>query len=278
MGDNKEEMIQFSKDFLRETIAEEHKKLRLEIEKTITDKLDQISNTVSELNVTVTDLKKTANDAYEFSHANTEKINNIELRLQTLEETSAQQTKHTDELHHRQAGHKKDIDALKAVIDDQINRSMRCNLVFFGLKEDENANENYTTKSIVGEFIFNQLYEEEENVTMQGVLSTIVRAHRSKFNPNRDPKKGPRPIYVKFSRDDTAASYLKRSITAQVTKRGIRVKQQYTKELQERIDSALKVRRELFDKKKIKKAYVEYPATLKGILANSTEYTTIQVF
>ena len=291
MEDNKsenDETLRFSKDFLIQTITEGNKKLREElkvelieditksIEQTISDKLQGIQNNITELNTTVHDLKKTANDAYETSVENEKKIEDVETRMRILEASSAQQTKDYEDLHQREAGYKKDITELKRVIDDQINRSMRGNLVFFGLKEEEN--ENYSTKNLVGNFIFEQLYDETDNVTLKSILSSIVRAHRSKFNPHRDANKGPRPIYVKFSRDDTANVYLKRSISREVSKTGVRVKQQYTKELQERVDNALKLRRELFSKKKITKAYVEYPATLKGIFINSTEYTTIQSF
>ena len=186
-----------------------------------------------------------------------------------LEESSTRQ----EEFLQREIGYKKDIDEMKKVIDDQINRSMRGNLVFFGLAEEEN--DNFNSRDLVADFIFENLYVETDNITINTIHKSIVRAHRGKFRPE---KKGPRPIYVKFDRDDTAATYLRKSIASKLD--GVRVKPQFTKSLQERIDNALKLRRDLFTKKQVKKAYVEYPATLKAVLMNSTDnkYTTIQTF
>ncbi len=288
MGDKENQMIQL-KQMLNETITAANEKLRRDlrvelvedltkkIEETIANKLSEIQCTLAPLKEDVENLKKTANDAYEFSTANTDKISSIELRLKELEDSCASvsttQTKHNED----HVGYKKDIDSMKKVIDDQINRSMRGNLIFFGLEEVEN--EMYSSKDIVSKFIFDRLYEETENITIQEIRATIVRAHRSKFRPDRN---GPRPIYAKFYRDDAAATYLKRSIQKKVSNNndGVRVKQQFTQELQVRMDKALKVRRELLEKKTITKGYVEYPATLKGIFANSPTdgYKVIQTF
>ncbi len=281
-------MIQLSKQFLSQTIATANEKLRKDLkeelvdeltrklEETIENKLSEIQTALVPLKEDIENLKKTANDAYETSSTNTDNISKIEVRLQKLEDSFTVQSRITDDLQHKEVNYKKDIDILKKTIDDQINRSMRGNLVFFGLEENEN--DDYNSKNIVANFIFENLYDETDNITLAHILGSIVRAHRSKFRPERDPKKGPRPVYVKFSRDDIAATYLKKCIVRKVTH--VRVKQQYTPELQARIDSALKLRRELFDTKKITKGYVEYPATLKGVLVSSPTkgYTTIQSF
>ncbi len=287
--ENNNELLQLSKEYLIEAIATGNDKLRKDlkkelvdeitdsIEKSIETKFSCIKEDLTSLHLDIDGLKKTSSDAYEISTDNEKKIASLDERMQMLEESSSTQSTLQEEFLQREAGYKKDIDELKKNIDDQINRSMRGNLVFLGLPEDEN--ENYNAKDVIANFIFENLYTEADNMHINTIHSSIVRAHRGKFHSDRE-KKGPRPIYAKFNRDNVAALYLRKSIVKQVSKTGIRVKQQFTKSLQERIDNALKHRRELIEKKLVKKAYVEYPATLKAIRANSTsnEYTTIQTF
>ena len=151
--------------------------------------------------------------------------------------------------------------------------------MFYGLKEEEN--EHYSTKDIVSNYIFNHLYDHTDNITIQTVHKTIVRAHRAKFNPSRDPRKnGPRPIFVKFDRDDTASSYLQKSIKREIGKGGggVRIKKQFTQKLQSRIDEALKHRRTLLTNKAVTNAYVDYPAVLKGKYTGTNEFVTIQTY
>ena len=287
MPDKEDDLVQLSKDFLRQAIAEGNEKLRIElkteliedltktIEKTISDKLQSIQLNVSVLETTVESLKQTASDAYDIGSSNSNEISNIKTRLETLEVSSLQQSKHNEDLQAREVGYKKDIEELKRVVDDQINRNMRGNLVFFGLPETET--ETFGTKSLVADFIYTELYQKSSTISQESISGTIVRAHRGRRDPKHE-KKGPRPIYVKFNRDDTAAVYLRQSIIRNVSKNGVRVKQQFTKALQERRDKALKTRRELFNQRSITKAFVEYPATLKAIYNNSTVYTVVKQF
>ena len=155
---------------------------------------------------------------------------------------------------------------------------MRCNLVFLGLEETETRGQ-VATKDIVSEFIFNNLHKETDNVTLQGIKQTIVRAHRGK--PTSGERKRPRAIYVKFNRDDTAAMVLQQSIKMKASSSGVSVRPQHTKSLQDRINNALVHRRQLLSQGSIVKAYVEYPATLKGVLSSSSnpnEYSVIKSF
>ena len=95
-------------------------------------------------------------------------------------------------------------DFLNDKLDDMQNRSMRANLVFTGL--DELNSESYdTTKELLVKTISERL-----NVPSASVSSQLVRAHRSRFNSKK--KDGPRPIFVKFDREDTAQKYLQEII------------------------------------------------------------------
>ena len=125
----------------------------------------------------------------------------------------------------------------------------------------------------------NNLYDEHDNITLHTVHNTVVRAHRAKRNPSRDKKSGPRPIFVKFDRDDTAGNYLQKSIRREIGKGGgVRIKKQFTKKLQARIDEALQHRRRLITNKAVTKAYVDYPAVLKGMYTGTNELVTIQTY
>ena len=217
----------------------------------------------------------TASAAYDTSDSNLKSITELQNRVKTLDDTVPEYKQFRVELQEREKDYKGAIDNLEKQLDDQINRSMRCNLVFSGVKESEG--QNRSTKDIVSDFIYDELYSQGDNITKEQVNRLIVRAHRSKYTGERQT---PRPIFVKFSRDDIAAYLYSQSIKHRVTDRGYRVRPQHTKPLQDRISKALLHRRELLRDGTITKGYVEYPAVLKGVLksAKSHEYTTIKSF
>ena len=155
-------------------------------------------------------------------------------------------------------------------LDDLRNRSMRGNLVIHGLREEEN--DKLTTKDLIANF----LHIELGAPTPDAARKQLVRAHRGrKSNSERNT---PRPIYVKFSRDDLAEEYLKVSIQKRLTDRGMKVTKQFTKKLQARINVALQRRRQLVESGDIMKGFVEYPAVLKGKTRDDQGYRTIEVF
>ena len=280
-------ILQMSKEVLEKTISSAiavgNRVLREELtsafEHTLANKLKDINDNLGTLNLVVNDLKKTANDAYEEATRNAERITKLEATVATLNENNNQLQKSNDELLQREVGYKKDIAEIGEALDDQSNRGMRGNLVFYGLNEEET--EHYSSKDIISNYIFNHLYDQHDNITLQTVHNTVVRAHRAKRNPSRDPRKnGPRPIFVKFDRDDTAANYLQKSIKREIGKGGggVRIKKQFTKKLQARIDEALQHRRHLLTTKAVTKAFVDYPAVLKGMYTGTHEFVTIQTF
>ena len=219
-------------------------------------------------------MKKTANDAYEMAKHNEEQLLLLQPKVKQFEEFMASQ----DQLKTELATSKQTITNLEDELDDLRNRGMRGNLVFFGLPEVEDAKTHHYTKDVVAQFIFNKLYTENDNITLEYIYNTIVRAHRSKFDPRRDKEKGPRPIFVRFYRDDLADKFFQQGIRAKVSQQGYQVKQQFTKKMQTRVDAALIHRKEMFGSKAIIKGFVEYPAILKGVYTGTTEWKVIRKF
>ena len=121
---------------------------------------------------------------------------------------------------------------------------MRGNLVFHSLKEEEDG--NVTTKDLIANFLHLELGVQSPELAKR----QIIRAHRSrKSNNNNGRRNTPRPIYVKFARDDLADEHLnlKTSIQKRLTDQGLKVTKQFTKKLQGRINLALQRRRELVE-------------------------------
>ena len=149
---------------------------------------------------------------------------------------------------------------------------MRGNLVFHGLLEEEDN--NVTTKDLIANF----LHVELGAPSPEAAKKHLVRVHRGRKSNNNERRNTPRPIYVKFARDDLVESYLKVSIEKRLTDRGMKVTKQYTKKLQGRINLALQRRRQLVENGDIAKGFIEYPAVLKGKSRNDQGYRTIEVF
>ena len=263
---------------IQNTINNSNEKLKQELalsfEQTIDKKLEGIQKDITTLLNDVEGLKRTANDAYEMAKKNEEQLLLLQPKVKQFQEFMAAQ----DQLKAELVTSKQTVTNLEDELDDLRNRGMRGNLVFFGLPEEEDTKQHHYTKDIVAQFIFQQLYTEHDNISLEYIQNTIVRAHRSKFDPRRDAEKGPRPVFVKFYRDDLADKFFQQGIKSKVSQRGYQVKQQFTKKMQKRVDAALIHRKELFGNKAIVKGYVEYPAVLKGIYTGTTEWKVIRKF
>ena len=270
--------IKAANNELSNTLGEKMESLNKDLQEKLEFKLNELDYRVGAISSELKGVGVTASAAYDTSDANLKSIGNLTTRVAELERRCNEQDKNNAEHKLREQSYKESIEQLQTSLDDQINRSMRSNLVFTGLNETEKRGE-ISTRDIVADFIFNKIYDESDtNITLNYVNNLIVRAHRGKYSGERST---PRPIFVKFSRDDVAAFLLWKSIEKKVSKNGCSVRPQHTKPLQERINKALAYRRELFDKKEVTKAFVEYPATLKGILSTSSDpdkYTVIKTF
>ena len=216
------DILQLSKDFLTQTIAESHEKLRIELKKDITDelikhleetvdaKLQPLKQDIATIQQDIADLKKTSSDAYDTSADNLTNLDALTRKVEVLEACLNEQEKLNEDNAQQRKSMKSEIERLEDYIDDQANRGMRGNLVFRGISETET--ENSTTIDLISKFLYERVYLKDSNVTLVGVRSSVVRAHRSKFNPTRDQSKGPRPIFIKIVRDDYADAILRLSI------------------------------------------------------------------
>ena len=168
----------------------------------------------------------------------------------------------------------KKVEDLESELDDTRNRSMRGNLVFYGLEESESDDprNRTTTQDIVASFLVDYL----DAPSIDSAKLEIVRAHRSAKN-NRE-RTTPRPIFVKFARDDTAERYLRASNRNKVTDEGYKVSQQFTKRLQERRNEAMHERRRMKDRGEIVSGFVDYPAILKVKRPGETNYRKVKTF
>ena len=191
-----DDLLAKMKTMIEGTIEASNAKLKNELtqsfELTIDNKLESIRVDITSLLNDVEGLKKTANDAYEIARKNEEQLLQLQPKVKEFEEFMAGQNQLKEEL----VLSKNTVATLEDELDDLRNRGMRGNLVFFGLAEEEDAKQHYYTKDVIAKFIFNQLYTQHDNITLEYIHNTIVRAHRSKFDPQRDAKKGPRPIFI----------------------------------------------------------------------------------
>jgi FtsZ-binding cell division protein ZapB len=279
----------FSQDFLKTTIENSHAKLRTElkadllleltkhIEETVDLKLKSALDDVATLKMEVNDLKKTASDAYDIANDNAKKVETLEQKVKELSESKDEQNRVNEDIVQQLKGCKEDNNKLEDQLDDQTNRLMRANIVLRGVPETETENE--LTIDVASRFLFEHIYKNTDGgITLHGVRLSIVRAHRSKFDPSREHK-GPRPIFLKFLRDDYATNVLDLSIRMGVFKAtGVRVNQQFCKRVQVRRDEAMKLRRTLLRDKEIEKGHVDYPAKLFVKYHGNPKYTLLKEF
>ena len=278
----------FSQEFLLTTIENSHAKLRTElkadllleltkhIEETVDLKLKSALDDVATLQREVNDLKKTASDAYDIANDNAKKVETLERKVKELTASKEEQNRVNEDVAQQLKGCKEDNNKLEEQLDDQTDRLMRANIVLRGVPETET--EQKLTIDVASRFLFENIYKNTEGITLHGVRLSIVRAHRSKFNPSRE-NKGPRPIFLKFLRDDYAANVLDLSIKMNVFQSsGVRVNQQFCKRVQARRDEAMKHRRTLLRDKEIEKGHVEYPAKLFVKYHNTPRYTLLKEY
>ena len=149
---------------------------------------------------------------------------------------------------------KEKIKELEDALDDQLNRSMRNNIVLKGVPEDDREDWE-ATKSKVTDILVKLSGDSSASVRGE-----IDRAHRGGA---RIPGK-PRHIYANLSSSTRVDFYIKKNISENLQSRhyNIHIDRQYTKKLTERRNNALKKRKELLEAGEIKKGHIVYPAKL----------------
>lgn len=277
---------------IRNILCEENNKLKAEFEQTVRfysqPLFDRYNVDIDNLKNDLQGVKLTAENALAATVTNTANIENLstvvnELQQQQQPPNNTPQQPHNNngnaDLAERVAKLEKKITTMNDELDDLRNRCMRGNLVFQGIPETEGQQDETSTKDLMAQFLLDNC----NAGSLEAASNYIVRAHRSRKNKDDaaaapQPDNKPRPIYVKFSRDDIAEFYLMAGIENKVTNRGFKVSKQYTVTVQKRRDEALKLRRELIDRGKITKAFIEYPATLKAVRTGEARYSTIRKF
>ena len=257
---------------IRTIIAEENKKQKAEIEEAmkayVTPLFERYERTINNLSVEVNSVKEIANNALTAAATNTVAIAGLENTVNDIPATNTALLNKVDAL-------EKKLVKVEADLDDVRNRSMRGNLVIHGIQESEN-NDNPQTKVTTCDLVANFLVTHLDAPSHEAAKAQVVRAHRSAKN-NRQ-RNTPRPIFIKFDRDDTAEMYLSASIRKRTINNGFKVQKQFTKPLQDRINQATHERRKMMDKGEIVKGFVEYPAVLKVLRPGDTKYTKIKEF
>ena len=259
---------------IRMIIAEENNKQKAEIEEAmkayVTPLFERYERAIQKLSVEVNSVKETANNALTAAATNTAAITGLENTVNDIPATNTALQNKIDAL-------EKKLKEVETDLDDVRNRSMRGNLVIHGIPENENNDpqNKVTTHDLVANFLVTQLGAPSQ----EAAKAQLVRAHRSaKKNNNNRQRTTPRPIFIKFDRDDTAENYLRTSINKKTINKGFKVQKQFTKPLQERRNLATHERRKMMDNGEIIKGFVEYPAVLKVVRPGDTKYTRIKEF
>lgn len=183
------------------------------------NKLDDIDSRLSVLDNKIDSVNRDVNTVKN-------RVEELEKSTQFISETFDELSVKTDEAVSERAGIKKEIvklttenKQLREDIIDMQARSMRDNLLFFGLKEDREEN----CTDVVLDFCENVL-----EMTNAKDRLEIDRAHRlGKFKPDKT-----RPIVVKFNKFTQREEVRKN--TKKLEKTGYGIGQQFPKEIQER--------------------------------------------
>ena len=200
----------------------------------------------------------------------TAKIDSLEVKLTEQQELI---NGHTTQLLDHETRLKRLEKDLKAVIekqaktiaklDDQVNRSLRNNIVIRGLPGEEKMEE---TKSLVAK-LFSKLDNGKPND--KTFEMAIERAHRQgDQGDNQDEGKkrdGPRHIVARLYCSEAVKHYEKQARLLRMADPNfhIQVSQQYSDAVTDRRNQAMIKRRELIDAGEINAAFLDYPAKLK---------------
>ena len=217
-------------DDLHETITTNHNKL--------TEALERIRNT-----------ELVAERALSLAIENEEKINIISKKTDVLQ-AKLNETESANQI-------------LTDQLDDQINRNLRCTLIFKGIMENEHETSYEATASILA----NTIAKIDPTLLPEDIIKNIDRAHRTAKNKNRNTvNSGPRPIIAKFLSWKYSQDIIKRIIqnNRSSTENKVFVTQMYSPRVTARINEALKYRKEILKHDNTKSMYVAYPAKLMG--------------
>ena len=150
---------------------------------------------------------------------------------------------------------------LRADLDDQIDRGMRENVNFYGIKQPAWERKPEDTIKVLCDWLAGKMGKEASYFD-----AAITRGHRGPKNPE---KNGPRPIFCKM-RYRVAEEV--RDKLRYKDNGGVWVKDQFCQNTQGRLNKALMYRKEWKSKNPLGKSYVSFPATVHVRTVTDTEY------
>ena len=161
--------------------------------------------------------------------------------------------------------------SMNTALDDSINRSMRNTLVIKGLKEEGEETYQQTT-----DVIARLIHGIDPTIATETVKNDIERAHRE--TKSNTTNKKPRFIFVKFHSWQKSELYKRTIQTHSISNNNftISVDQMYSKEVFNRRNEALKVRRSRIEEGDTRKMYVKYPAKL--MVKQNNKYIVLKEF
>ena len=168
---------------IRQIMKEEHENLKADLNSSIASYtkpfFDLYDKNFKNFEVYMQSVNQTATEALSTANKNKEDIRKLETSVEnitnnpivplppTATTTDPATSKRIDELEKRLATAEEDL-------DDMRNRSMRGNLVFHGLLEEEDK--DYTTKDLIADFLHAELGAQSAEVAKR----QLVRSHRSR--------------------------------------------------------------------------------------------------
>ena len=205
---------------------------------------------------------------------NNELVMKIDERLNFITASINEQneivTEHTESLNILQTR----ITELENSLDEQINRSMRNNIIMKGITE-EKGEAWAQTKDLVSNIISRHL-----NLDKNMVYHGIERAHRGGNLTSNKPHNKPRNIFIRLFSTEDVKTYLDGFRNLNMNNRDMKIiiSQQFSDKLSIRRNEAMIKRRELKTNGQIISGYVEYPATLMIKKAGDKKYSVEQEF
>ena len=190
------------------------------------------------------------------------------IRIVSLEEEMQSLKIENAELRGENAELKGNYSKMREDLDDQIDRSLRDHVNFYGLSEPTPEKKWADTENRLARWLAEHFVDHDANYYRKA----FVRCHRGPFVPG---KSGPRPIFCKM--DFKVAEELRWDMKNKATD-GVTLKNMYSENTQERINKALIYRKQFKCENPGSKSYVSHPATLKVMKANEKKYSVEKVF
>ena len=205
-----------------------------------------------------------------------EKITALDDKITSLTTISNNHTTQLTSHETRLAILEKDMQLTIEKQEDQINRSLRNNIVLKNVEGDEKAWEE--TKLVVAKILCRLEGDDPQNA--DSYLSAIERAHRGKRSDQQRNRSSPRTIYARLYCSEDVKNYVDKARLLRIANKNfqITVEQQFSELVQKRRNTAKMKRKELVANKEIVSGFVEYPTKLMIKRDGDLKYTLFEAF